>query len=42
MKAGVRGVSGPVVVLEGPVEEVSGGPADVEVCKSDVEAHVEL
>lgn len=46
VKAGVRGVSGPVVVLGGGglVEEVNGGSADVEVCRSDasVEAHVEL
>ena len=45
MAAG-RGVCGPVVPLVdgGPVEEVSGGSAGVEVCRSDVgvEAHVEL
>lgn len=46
VNAGVRGVSGPVVVLggRGPVEEVSGGSAGVDVCRSDVsvEARVEL
>lgn len=44
VKAGVRGVAGPVVVLAGggPGEEVSRGSAGVEVCRGDVEAHVEL
>lgn len=46
VKAGVRGVSGPAVVLGGgaPLEEVSGGSAGVEVCRShvSVEARVEL
>lgn len=44
VKAGVGGVSGPVLVLGGggPVEEMSGGSASVgEICRS-VEAHVEL
>lgn len=43
VKAGVGGVSGPVLVLggEGPVEEVSGGSAGVEEVCWSVEAHVE-
>lgn len=37
VKTGVRGLSGPVVVLGGggPVEEVSGRSAGEEVCRSD-------